>query len=92
MADECSEALRNALATMGMVAADLKDQRDAREEECLELRGHVRNLLESLSGKVKARKETHRRVLAAEDFLMRPRAGAPRRVSQPESVSPKEDP
>lgn len=82
MTEDTEKALRDTLAAMGMIAGDLKDQRDAREEECWELRGHVRNLLEALGGKVKARKEIHRRVLAAEEFMMRPRQGSPRPVSQ----------
>lgn len=75
--------LTKALETMGMVAGDLKDQRDAREEECAELRGHVRNLIEALVGKVRAKGEISRRVRAAEEYLMRPRHSAPmaRRVS-----------
>lgn len=78
-------ALRGALETMGMVAGDLKDQRDAREEECAELRGHVRNLIEALVGKVRAKGEISRRVRAAEEYLMRPRHSAPLKRRSPQA-------
>jgi hypothetical protein len=57
MLDEVGQ-LKQSLATIAEVCGDLKDQRDARDQENRRLRAHVAALLRALSGKAKRREVT----------------------------------
>jgi DNA-directed RNA polymerase specialized sigma54-like protein len=67
----------NALESYSMVALDLKNQRDAREEENARLRHVLRELLDMRLGKIKKARDMRRIVETAYCELQAPLRGAP---------------
>ncbi len=74
-ADEIAR-LKESLVAFGEVCADLKNQRDARDQENRLLRAHVAALLRALSGKAK-RREVTTIVIAAQRELEQPLHAVP---------------
>ncbi len=71
--------LKESLVVFGDVLADLKGQRDARDQENRLLRAHVAALLRGLSGKAK-RREVTAIVIAAQHELEQPLRAVPASV------------
>ncbi len=70
------DSYRDMMTVLGTLCGDLKDQRDARDEENREMRRHVAALLHVLQGKAKPR-TVHKVVVAAQNAMMQPLRSSP---------------